>query len=206
VGETLTAQRITHALSPYQFVPAIVPGLYAGFKRLSRLRLIARDSILTGILKVTYLPPQSTLWRMPASLHLSVARQILSIHQAMQERVRRAANVKLKVVTAETGTAVHTRYGRQMGRRKSYNPKNRDKRSYQPMPTFPAETLEHLWGELCNSDRPGRKQIPDHLCSVSQALPAGVERAFPRADSSCSCWEPMEAYEQAGCRIVIVTR
>jgi hypothetical protein len=35
-----------------------------------------------------------------------------------------------------------------MGARKSYNPKNRGKKSYQPMLTFLAETKEYVGGEL----------------------------------------------------------
>ena len=67
--ETITTKRITRAMSPYQFVLALVLGLYVGFARLNQLRFIARDPILTGILQVTRLPPQSTLWRFLASLH-----------------------------------------------------------------------------------------------------------------------------------------
>ena len=51
--ETLTTKRITRAMSPYQFVLALVLGLYVGFVRLNQLRFIARDPILTGILQVT---------------------------------------------------------------------------------------------------------------------------------------------------------
>jgi hypothetical protein len=47
----------------YRFVLGIVLGLYIGFPRLNQLRFIARDPILTGILKVTKLPVQSTFWR-----------------------------------------------------------------------------------------------------------------------------------------------
>lgn len=63
----------------YQFVLAIVLGLYIGFQRLQQLRFVARDPILTGILHVAHLPPQSTLWRFLAALHLNVARQILAM-------------------------------------------------------------------------------------------------------------------------------
>ena len=36
--ETLTTKRITRAMSPYQFVLALVLGLYVGFARLNQLR------------------------------------------------------------------------------------------------------------------------------------------------------------------------
>src|ERR1019366_536105 len=56
-----------------------------------------------------------------------------------------------------TDTTVHTLYGNQMGARKSYNPKNKGKKSYQPILTFIAETREYIWGELRNGDLARRK-------------------------------------------------
>ena len=173
--ETITTKRITRAMSPYQFVLALVLGLYVGFARLHQLRFIARDPILTGILQVTRLPPQSTLWRFLASLHLNVAQQILSVQRQLRERVWAAAQVKLETVTLDTDTTVHTLYGRQMGGRKSYNPKNKGKRSYQPILTFLAETREYLMGGLRGGDRPTGRQIATHLESAFQALPGGRE-------------------------------
>lgn len=47
-----------------------------------------------------------------------------------------AAHVRLSVITVDTDTTVHTVYGRQMGARKSYNPKTKGKKSYQLVLTF----------------------------------------------------------------------
>ena len=204
--QTLSVKRITRVMSLYQFVLALVLGLYVGFARLNQLRFIARDPILTGILKVTRLPPQSTLWRFLASLHLNVARQVLSMQRQLRERAWAAANVRLTTVTLDTDTTVHTLYGQQMGGRKSYNPKNKGKRSYQPLLTFLAETREYLMGGLRNGDRPTGKQIAAHLESAFQALPASVKRILARADSGFYCWEAVAAYEQATCQFVIVAR
>jgi hypothetical protein len=71
------------------------------------------------------LPPQCTFWRFLASLHLSVAGQILRVQQVLRRRVWEAAHVDLKTITLDTDTTVHTLFGHQMGGRKSYNPKNR---------------------------------------------------------------------------------
>ena len=206
VEETLTVKRITRVMGLYQFVLALVLGLYIGFARLNQLRFIACDPILTGILKVTQLPPQSTLWRFLASLHLNVAQQILAIQRQMRERVWAAAHVKLETVTLDTDTTVHTLYGRQMGGRKSYNPKNKGKRSYQPILTSLAETREYLMGGLRDGDRPTGKQIATHLESAFRALPAAVKKIFARADAGCYCWEAVAAYQQAACQFVIVAR
>jgi len=83
----------------------------------------------------------------------------------------------------DTDTTVHTLYGRQMGGRKSYNPKNRGKKSYQPILTFLADTREYIWGELRNGDRPTNQQIAHHLQKVFAALPRCVVKIFARADA-----------------------
>jgi hypothetical protein len=129
VEQMLTSKRIPRAMDLYRFVLGIVLGLYIGFPRLNQLRFIARDPILTGILQVGKLPVQSTFWRFLNALHLNVARQILNVARTMRERAWEAANVKLEVVTIDTDTTVHTLYGQQMGGRKSYNPKNKGKKS-----------------------------------------------------------------------------
>ena len=206
VEQTVSSKRIPRAMDLYRFVLGIVLGLYIGFPRLNQLRFIARDPILTGILRVTKLPVQSSFWRFVNALHRHVARQILTIMRTMRERVWEAANVKLEVVTIDTDTTVHTLYGKQMGGRKSYNPKNKGKKSYQPMLTFIAETREYVWGELRNGDRPSGKQIHDHLRNVQEALPSGVKQIYGRADSGFYCREAVEAYEEFDARFVICAR
>lgn len=206
VEQTVTSKRIPRAMDLYRFLLGIVLGLYIGFARLNQLRFIARDPILTGILKVTKLPVQSTFWRFVNALHLNVARQMLTIMRTMRERVWAAANVKLEVVTIDTDTTVHTLYGQQMGGRKGYNPKNKGKKSYQPMLTFIAETREYIWGELRNGDRPTGKQISDHIRKVCAVLPPGVKQIFARVDSGFYCREAVEAYEEFNARFVISAR
>jgi hypothetical protein len=156
IEETLTVKRVTRVMPMYQFVLAIVPAIYLGFSRLNHMRFIGREPMLAGILKVVKLPPQSTFWRFVASLRVQIAGQILRVQRAMRQRVWEAARVELNVVTLDTDTTVHTLFGHQMGGRRSYNPKNRGKKSYQPILTFLAETREYVAGELRNGDRPTR--------------------------------------------------
>jgi hypothetical protein len=169
VQQTLTSKRIPRAMDLYRFVLGIVLGLYIGFPRLNQLRFIARDPILTGILKVTKLPVQSTFWRFVNALHRHVARQLLTIMEIMRGRVWEAANVKLEVVTIDTDTTVHTLYGQQMGGRKSYNPKNKGKKSYQRMSSEGwciqwESTPPDQKSEVCSLDsREGRKLNPGSL-------------------------------------------
>src|SRR3989442_15376786 len=122
---TITSKRVTRVMSLYKFALGIVLGFYVGFQRLNQLRFIARDPILTGVLGVDALPPQSTLWRFLAGLHLNVAGQILKIQQAFRQRGWEAADGELETGTLDTDTNGETVYGKQVGAGKSYNPKNK---------------------------------------------------------------------------------
>ncbi len=204
--ETLTVKRIPRAMSMYQFVLAMVLAAYVGFSRLYHLRFVAREPMLTGIVKVLRLPPQCTFWRFLASLHLGIAKQLLSVQQHMRERVWQAAHVGLTAVTLDTDTTVHTLFGNQMGGRKGYNPKNKGKKSYQPILTFLAETREYISGELHNGDRPSGPEIARHLKSVFAALPPQVETIFARADSGFYCWDAVAAYQGRGVQFIISAR
>jgi len=206
VEQTLTVTRIPRSMPVYQFILSMVLAIYVGFSRLNHLRFVAGDPILTGILKVSHLPPQCTFWRFLMSLHAGIGQQLLSIQRRMRERVWAAANIQLKSVILDTDTTVHTLYGKQMGGRKSYNPKNKGKKSYQPILTFIAETREYVTGELRNGDRPTGKQIARHIEEAVQALPSIVESIFARADSGFYCWEAVQAYEKGKCRFIMVAR
>jgi hypothetical protein len=169
IEETLTVKRVTRTMSMYQFVLGMVLAVYVGFSRLHHLRFLKREPMLTGILKVLQLPPQCTFWRFLASLHLGIARQLLEVQRRMRERVWEAAHIQLSAVTLDTDTTVHTLFGNQMGGRKSYNPKNRGKKSYQRMSSEGwciqwESTPPEQKSEFCSLDsREGRKLNPGSL-------------------------------------------
>src|SRR5437868_386119 len=204
IEETLTVKRIPRAMGMYQFILSMVLAIYVGFSRLNHIRFVAKDPMLTRILKVLELPGQSTFWRFLASLHLVVAGQLLQVQRVMRERVWAAAHVRLNAITLDTDTTVQTVYGKQMGARKSYNPKNKGKLSYQPILTFIAETREYIYGDLHNGHRPSGKEIKAHLKKAIASLPAGVKQIFGRDDSGFYCQEAVEAYEEdPRCQFVI---
>ena len=206
IEETLTIHRIPRAMTIYQFLLGMVLAIYVGFSRLNHLRFVAQDPMLTGILQVGRLPPQCTFWRFLTALPVTVAQQLLKLQRVLRERVWNAANVQLPSITLDTDTTVHTLYGQQMGARKSYNPKNKGKKSYQPILTFIAETREYIGGELRNGDRPTGAQIARHLEAVFAAVPPCVGRIFARADAGFYCWEAVAAYEKAKASFIIVAR
>ena len=178
VEETLTAKRKTKVMPIYPFVQAMVLACYVGFSRLYHLGFLKREPMLTGILGVLQLLPQCTFWRFLAALHLGVAKQLLQVQRRMRERVWDATHVQLTAVTLDTDTTVHTLFGQQMGARKSYNPRSKGKKSYQPILTFLAETKEYVAGALRTGDRPDGKAIAAHLERAFALLPARVETVY----------------------------
>ncbi len=150
IEENLTMKRRTRAMPVFRFLLGMILACYVGFSRLHHLRFLKREPMLTGILQVAELPPQSTFWRFLASLHLGIARQLLAVQGRMRERVwasgQRAARYPHRGYRHHR---VHTLFGNQMGARKGYNPKNKGKKSYQPILSFIAETREYAAGALC---------------------------------------------------------
>jgi hypothetical protein len=112
----------------------------------------------------------------------------------------------LSAVVLDTDTTVHTLFGDQMGARKGYNPKNRGKKSLQPILTFLAETKESVARELRNGDPPTGKQIAAHLRLEFASVPKMVKTLLARADSGFYCWDAVEAYESVKCGFIIVAR
>lgn len=190
----LELKRMPRAMAPCDFLLGMILAVYVGFARLNHLQYVEREPMLLGILRVARLPVQSTFWRFLASLHVTVERQLAHLNARLRQRVWSAANVGLSEVTLDTDTTVHTLYGSQMGGRVSYNPKNKGKRSYQPMLTFIAETREYAGGGLHNGDKPGGEDISKHLAKVIDSLPKTVTAVRARADSGFYCWEAVKAY------------
>ncbi len=52
IEETLTVKRVTRAMPMYQFILAMVLAVYVGFSRLHHVQFLAREPMLTGILRV----------------------------------------------------------------------------------------------------------------------------------------------------------
>ena len=148
IAETLTVKRTTKALTMPQFIQAMVLASFIGFSRLYHLRFLEREPMLIGILGVLRLPPQSTFWRFLQSLNGNVAGQLVTVQTRMRERVWAAANVQLIEATIDTDTTVHTVYGKQMGGRKGYNPKNKGKRAINPSSPFRPKPRS-IWRESC---------------------------------------------------------
>jgi len=206
VEEIITVKRLPRAMGVYQFILSILIAVFIGFDRLNQMKHIAIDPIITGILGVVGLPVQSTFWRFLQSLRIFNVKQWQRVNQLMIERVWQGAKVEMERVTVDTDTTVNTVYGRQQGARKSYNPKNKGKRSYQPILSFIAETGEFISGRQRHGDNPTGEEIAKHLEEVFASLPSRVRHVRSRADAGFYCLEAVQAHERKGCEFIIVAR
>lgn len=204
--KTLVVKRETRVMSVHGFVLAMLLLLYIGYDRLNHVRHLVLDPIVTGILGVMRLPGQSTFWRFLQSLQIFNVKQWAQINREMRERVWQGAKVELTGVTVDTDTTVETLYGSQQGARKSYNPKNKGKRSYQPILSFIAETGEFISGSQRKGDNPTGKEIAKHLEEVFSFLPSQVRHVRHRTDAGFYCIEAIQADERRGAEFIIVAR
>jgi hypothetical protein len=62
IEESITVKRRLRAMLCYLLLSMML-AIYVGFSRLHHLRYVARDPMLTRILKVLTLPLQNTYWR-----------------------------------------------------------------------------------------------------------------------------------------------
>jgi hypothetical protein len=153
----------------------------AGFAMLSRNPPAPNGALLPAIAMLEKLGFQSlvertlTSQRIPRAMDLYQFVLGLYIGYALHRHVARQI---LTIVRTRRDAAVHTLYGQQMGGGKSYNPKNKGKKSYRPMLTFIAGTREYVWSELRNGDPPTGQRIGDRLRNLRHCPAAGQIRDF----------------------------
>ncbi len=107
----LELKRMPRFMPPCDFLLGMILAVSVGFSRLHHLQYLEREPMLLGILRVPRLPVQSMFWRFLSSLHWSVERQLGSLNARLRERVWAAANIRLKELTIDTETTVHTLNG-----------------------------------------------------------------------------------------------
>jgi hypothetical protein len=198
--------RKTIAMKVTQFFVSIIISLYIGFDRLNHVRYIRKDPLITRLLGVKTLPVQSTYWRLLQSFTPENEKEFKEVNTEMMKRVWQIANIQLKKITIDTDTTVHTVYGEKEESTVGYNPKNRGKRSYQPVLSFIAETGEYISGENRSGDRMSGKEIAEHLEEVFNKIPEIVTEVRCRADAGFYCQETIEKYEEKGSEFIVVAQ
>ena len=199
--EKLTVKRRPASLSNGQFVMGTVLLFYLGFVRYHHVKYVREDEMMQGVLGGEGpLPVQSTFWRFLDSLHLHNEEQLKGVNTDMIGRVWEAGKVKLERVHVDTDSTVNTVYGEQMGARKSYNPRQKGKKSVQPLLSFVAETGECLRGKQHNGYTASGPEMAEHITAAMRSVPGSVREVVGRADSGFYCKEVVEGIEALGDR------
>jgi hypothetical protein len=196
IETTLTVKRQARKFTIYQYVLAILIGLFFGLNRISHFAAIARDKMVLGILNVQALPHITSFWRFIRAFHIFNEGQLLSVNHQMMGRVWQSANIKLTHITLDHDTTVNTLYGHQQGARKGYNPKHKGKKSYQPVLTFIVETGEYLYGKQRPGDTMSGEEIGNYIDRCFKHLPPGVSSITNRADAGFYCKQAVAAFER----------
>src|SRR5438445_5644943 len=76
IEQHVTIKRLTTSMPGFRFVLAMILALYVGFSRLNHLQFLGREPMFTVSLEVGELRVQRTCWRLLASLHWVMARQL----------------------------------------------------------------------------------------------------------------------------------
>jgi hypothetical protein len=201
LGERLTVKRQPTSLSNGQFLMGIVLMFYLGFSRLHHVRYVRQDEMMQGVIgSQQALPVQSTFWRFLDSLHLHNEAQLMGVNTELRRRVWEAGKVKLDQVHVDTDSRVNTVYGEQMGGRKAYHPRQKGKKSVQPLLSFVAETGECLRGKLHNGHTASGEEMAEHITGAMQSVSALVKEVVGRADSGFYCKQVVEGIEGLGKR------
>jgi len=206
IEETLTIHRIPRVMTIYQFLLGMVLAIYVGFLSAEPSSFVAQDPMLIGILQVGKLPPQCTFWRFLTSLPVTVAQQLLKLQRLLRERVWEAANVQLPSITLDTDTTVHTLYGRQMGARKSYTRRIKERRAtsrFLPLSPRPGNISA---GSCATEIGPRVRRLRAISRPFFAAVPRCVRKIFGRADAGFYCWDAVQAYEKHKASFIIVAR
>jgi hypothetical protein len=105
-------------------------------------------------------------------------------------------------VHIDTDTTVETVYGNQEDAAIGYNPKNRGKKSYQPIVSAIAETGELLCGRQRSGDTISGREIAEHLDEVFLHIQC-VEHVISRMDSGFYCKEAIAKHEEYDIHFII---
>jgi hypothetical protein len=202
LADTLTIDRRTDVPAS-RYVCAMIYLLYVGYERLVRVQHLRDDPMFKGLLGLKSVPVQSSFWRfLNESLSSKNEEQLRLVNFDMHEQVWQGANVGLRRVHVDTDTTVETVYGNQENATVGYNPKNRGKKSYQPIVSAIAETGELLCGRQRSGDTISGEEVAEHLDDVFLHIQR-IEYVISRMDSGFYCKEAIEKHEEYGIHFIL---
>lgn len=170
-------------LGHYNMVYGFIILLFIGFDRVWHFFYIQLDSIICGIFRVDKLPYVTTYWRYINSLGINQGKSFLNVISALRERVWHLCNISYEKIHIDIDTTVETVHGKQQGRRKGHNTKNRGKEGFRPIICFIEETREYFYGKLRSGKTISGEELAEIIKEFKKYIPGCVREVVLRGDS-----------------------
>ncbi len=161
---------------------SIIHSLVLDISRLRDTIILRMDRVFLKLAGFSDFPVHSTISRFLKAFSVSVAKRIGLAGIRLLKIVRKDFE-EWSSITLDLDTHVRTVYGNQQRAKKGYNPKKRNRKSYQPLFCFIGETRDFLWGKF----RPGKtvsgKEAIGFLRKCLSHISGKINQIRLRADS-----------------------
>jgi len=204
LGHALPDERTSpNATAVIDIALSFLTAVLFGATRFAHVERIRNDWALNEILGIKRIPSASTLTRY---FNAFTQGQVELLSQRLWKWTLKRLPVSLKACTLDLDSSVFTRYGRQEGAKKGYNPKKPGRPSHRPIFAFLAELkiVANLWLRSGNvSDLTGFEQFLDETLAK---LPPNIKIKAVRGDSGFHAESVFEYFERRRLRYVIYVR
>jgi len=157
--------------------------IIAGILRIENTRPLQFNGVFKKLLGVETFPNPTTIRRFLHQLPPKSIRQIVKVHNLLQEKLFLIHATETSVIFDLDPTAI-TVYGKQQRAKLGYNPKKKGKRCYSLMLCFESNHQEFWLGSLRSGNVNPIRSARAFLRECIDKLPKSVKRIRIRADSS----------------------
>jgi len=176
--------KFRHRNQEYQTAEFIMLLLYTiilGIGRIENIRFLQPNGAFKKIIGMQNLPDPTAIRRFLHRLTPKAIRQIVKVHNIIQNKIFRILHTKTSITFDIDGTVI-TVYGKQQRTKVGYNPKRKGARSYMAMLCF--ESNREFWlGSLQSGSISQVKIAPHILKDCLTKLPYPIYRIRIRGDA-----------------------
>ena len=153
----------------------------AGLPRLNHFDEVEYDPLLPLKLGLDKLPSKSNLYRSLDRFDTPErVEELADVNKTVLDHL--VGNEHLAILDIDT--TVNTVHGEQEGASVGYNPRYRDRRSYQPLVAFEGHSGAAVYAQLRMGTSPTAEEKVDFYRQAKAQLPPGVKLGFVRADKA----------------------
>lgn len=186
--------------SPVQMVESFWVSIWVGASRFAHSGWLRYDKVLQEIFQWKRVPSQSTFSRF---FHKFSQRRNTEVFVGLNRWF--FEQLKLETITLDLDNSVITRYGRQEGSRRGFNPKKPGRPSPHPLMAFLPQTRMVINAWLRPGDTASSTQVESFLEETFQILPSG-RVGLVRADSGFYNDRTLSYFEDKALSYIVAAR